>query len=61
MNMYQASDYYYLNEEVAAAAVAASAAQNLINGEAITFPSQPTQGENLNVLNHIQQYYRTRL
>ena len=42
--MKQVSDYYYLNEEVAAAAVAASAAQNLINGEAIKFPSQPAQG-----------------
>ena len=43
------SDYYYLNEEVAAAAVAASAAQNLINGEAIKFPSQPTQGGNFEI------------
>merc|ERR1719412_3321576 len=40
----QVEDFYYLNEEVAAAAVAATAAQNLINGEAITFPSQPSQG-----------------
>ena len=43
-NTFQAEDFYYLNEEVAAAAVAASAAQNLVNGEAISFPSQLSQG-----------------
>jgi len=34
-------DYYFLNEEVAAAAAAATAAENLINGQQITFPSTP--------------------
>jgi len=34
-------EYYYLNEEVAAAAAAATAAENLLNGQQINFPSRP--------------------
>ena len=43
-------DYYYLNQEVAAAAEAATAAENLINGQKINFPSSPNSKQGSGVI-----------
>jgi len=43
-------EYYYLNEEVAAAAAAATAAENLINGQKINFPSSPGSQQGAGVI-----------
>ena len=43
-------EYYYLNEEVAAAAAAATAAENLINGQKINFPSSPGSQQGTGVI-----------
>ena len=41
LSLLQTEEYYFLNEEVAAAAAAATAAENLLNGQQINFPSRP--------------------